>query len=79
MISGFESIARWLVVLGLILIVIGAGIYLAGRIGLPIGRLPGDIRIERGNLTCVIPLATSLLLSLLLTLVVNLLARLLGR
>jgi len=32
--------------------------------------------IERGNLTCAVPIATSILLSLLLTLILNVLARL---
>jgi len=69
------SIARLLVIVGVILIAAGGLIFLAARIGLPLGRLPGDIRIERGSLTCVIALGTSILLSAILTLVLNLLAR----
>jgi hypothetical protein len=60
---------------GLAILLVGGGLYLAGRLSLPLGRLPGDIRIERGNLTCLIPLATSLLLSVVLTVVLNLLVR----
>lgn len=71
--------ARFLVIAGILLIVLGGLVYLVARSGFPLGRLPGDIRIERENLTCVIPLATSLLLSLLLTVVLNLIARLLNR
>ncbi len=66
-------------VLGLTILLVGGGLYLAGRLNLPIGRLPGDIRIERGNLTCLIPLATSLLLSIVLTVVLNLLVRMFKR
>jgi hypothetical protein len=62
-------------VVGLAILLVGGGLYLAGRLSLPLGRLPGDIRIERGNLTCLIPLATSLLLSVVLTVVLNLLVR----
>jgi hypothetical protein len=40
-----------------------------------LGRLPGDISIERGNFRFYAPLATCLLLSLILTLVLNLVAR----
>jgi hypothetical protein len=42
---------------------------------LPGGRLPGDIAISRGPVSCFIPLATSLLLSIILTVLLNLWAR----
>jgi hypothetical protein len=44
--------------------------------GLQLGQLPGDVRIERENMTCAFPLATSIILSVLLTLGLNLLLRL---
>ena len=74
-----ESLARLLVILGLVLIVVGGIIFLFSRIGVPLGRLPGDIRIERGNMTCLIGLGTSLLLSVLLTVIINILLRMLDR
>jgi Protein of unknown function (DUF2905) len=52
-----------LVAVGVILLVVGS---LSGR-GAWIGRLPGDILVQRGNWTFYFPLATSLLLSVLLT------------
>jgi len=52
-----------LVVVGVTLLVVGS---FSGR-GAWIGRLPGDIRIERGNWIFYFPLATSLLLSVLFT------------
>ena len=48
--------------------VIIAGICLLVMLGLPLGRLPGDITLRRGNATFYFPLATSILLSVLLTL-----------
>jgi len=72
------SLARILIIAGLALLLIGGLIYLLARLNLPLGRLPGDIRIERENFTCVFPLASSILLSLVLTLVLNLLIRWLG-
>ena len=48
--------------------VIIAGIGLLVMLGLPLGRLPGDITLRRGNATFYFPLATSILLSVLLTL-----------
>jgi hypothetical protein len=74
-----ESLARLLVILGLILIVVGGILFLFSRIGVPLGRLPGDIRVESGNMTCLIGLGTSLLLSVLLTVIINIVLRMLDR
>jgi hypothetical protein len=73
------GLARILLISGVVLILLGGLVYLAGRVGLPLGRLPGDIRIQGENVTCLIPLATSILLSIVLTLVLNIVARLLNR
>jgi hypothetical protein len=59
--------ARFLIVLGLAILVIGLLWPYLGKLGL--GRLPGDIVIERENWTLCVPVATCLLLSLLLSLV----------
>src|SRR6516225_3137991 len=61
------AMARFLIVLGLAILVIGLLWPYLGKLGL--GRLPGDIVIERENGTIYVPLATCLLLSLLLSLV----------
>jgi len=61
--------AAVLAVVGLVLIVVER------FPGLRIGRLPGDIRIERGNFRFYFPLATSILASIVLTLVLWLLGR----
>ncbi len=74
-----ENLARILVILGLVLIVAGGLFYLAARLNLPLGHLPGDIRIETGNITCFFPLATMILLSILLTVGLNLIIRLLNK
>lgn len=58
---------RTLITLGLVLLV--AGLAWPWLAGLGLGRLPGDIRIERGDFRFYFPLGTSLLISLLLTLV----------
>lgn len=72
-------LARIFVILGLVLIVIGGLIYLFGRIGLPLGRLPGDIRLQGENITCFFPLATMILISVVLTILLNIIVRLLNR
>ena len=70
------TLARWLVLAGLVLAGIGGLIWVFNRLGVPLGRLPGDFRFQSGGFTCFIPLASSILLSLLLTLILNLIARL---
>jgi hypothetical protein len=68
------EIGRWLIGVGILLVVIGLVMMAAGR--LPwLGRLPGDILIERDNLTIFIPLGTMLVVSLILTIIANLIAR----
>ena len=56
---------RLLIVLGLLI----AGVGLLMTMGLPIGRLPGDFTIRRGNFTFYFPLATSIIASIVLTLI----------
>ncbi|HHW51231.1 MAG TPA: DUF2905 domain-containing protein [Pseudoclavibacter sp.] len=70
-----SEIGRWLIGAGVVLIVLGAVFLVLGRIPW-LGRMPGDILIDRDNVTVFIPLGTMLLVSLLLTLIANLLARL---
>jgi hypothetical protein len=59
--------ARTLIVLGLIILLVGLFWPYLSRIGL--GRLPGDIVIERENMTFYFPLMTCLLVSVVLSLV----------
>ncbi len=74
-----ENIARYLVIGGIVLILIGGGVYLAAKVGFPLGRLPGDIRIEGENGSFYFPLASSILVSLVLTIVLNVIFRLLNK
>ncbi len=74
-----STVARWVILAGFVIIILGIGLWLAGRFDLPLGRLPGDIHIERAGFSCFIPLATSIILSLLLTLALNILLRFLNR
>ena len=63
-----------LVVFGLLIALVGVVLMLVGRVPW-LGRLPGDIHIQRGNWTFYFPLATSLLLSVVLTLILWILGR----
>lgn len=73
------TLGKWIIFAGLALAALGGAIWLAGRFGLPLGRLPGDIRIERPGFSLYLPIATSILVSLGLTLLLNVLGRLFKR
>jgi len=64
--------------MGKLLVLIGLAIAGAGllvMLGVPFGRLPGDIVVRRGNFSFYFPLVTSIILSILLTLFFNLFRR----
>lgn len=62
--------AKYIIVVGLIIVSIGVIIYFFGDKLSWIGRLPGDIRIERDNLKIFFPLTTMLIVSILLNLAI---------
>jgi DUF2905 family protein len=64
-------VGRILIVVGIVLVVVG----LLVNIGVPIGRLPGDIAYRRGNFSFYLPLTTSIIASILLTLLLMFLRR----
>jgi len=69
-----NPLGKILIFFGVILILIGGVILLAGRIPW-IGRLPGDIFIQRKNFSFYFPIATSIIISIILTLIFTLLKR----
>lgn len=69
------DLGKWIVLTGAVLLVVGGLIWLMGKVPL-LGRLPGDIRIERGNMSCFFPLTTMIILSVVLTVILNIVLRL---
>ena len=65
--------ARWLIILGVVLI--AAGLLWPWLAKLGLGRLPGDIVIERDNFRAYIPITTSIVISVVLSLILWLLNR----
>jgi uncharacterized protein HemY len=64
--------------MGKLLVLIGlaiAAVGLAIMLGVPLGRLPGDIAVRRGNFSFYFPIVTSIVLSILLTLIFSLFRR----
>ncbi|NMC33759.1 MAG: DUF2905 domain-containing protein [Veillonellaceae bacterium] len=70
--NGFESTGKTLMVFGALLFLAGAAIYFGGKFT-ALGRLPGDIHIERENFSFYFPIVTSIVVSLVLTVILNLL------
>jgi Protein of unknown function (DUF2905) len=73
-VDGLEPLGRGLVVLGIVLAAIGAVLILGPRIPI-LGRLPGDIRIDRDGVTIYLPIATMLVLSVVASVILSLLSR----
>ena len=71
--EGIGGLGRVLMTVGGVIFVLGFVLSLLGRTGL--GRLPGDIVVQRGGFTFCFPIVTSILLSLLLTGILWLLRR----
>lgn len=67
------EIGRWLIVLGLTLVLVGAVLYFFPQLFAWFGHLPGDIRIERDGVYVFVPLTSMLVVSVLLSLFLNLL------
>jgi hypothetical protein len=59
---------------GVLLVVLGAVVMLAGRLGLPLGRLPGDIAYKGKNVSVFFPIGTSILLSVVLSVILYLIS-----
>jgi hypothetical protein len=67
------ALGRTVLIMGAVLVLVGAALIVGEKLGL--GRLPGDIVIERKGFRFAAPIATSILLSLILTLLANLFLR----
>lgn len=74
MTDGIQYIGKFLIIFGAVIVAIGGLLVLSGKIPW-LGRLPGDVIIQKKNFTFYFPLATSILLSLILTFIFWLLRR----
>jgi hypothetical protein len=72
------ALAKMLLLFGLLMVLLGLMLLVAGHFSEKVpwlGRLPGDIHIQRGNWTFYFPLATCLVISIVLTLLFSLFGR----
>ena len=70
-----NALVKLILGLGLALVVIGAVLILAGRMGLPLGRLPGDIVYRGKRTTFYFPLVTCIVISVVLSLILYVISR----
>ncbi len=76
--SDFSDLGKFIALAGAALLILGGLLWLVGKVPL-LGNLPGDIRLQRGNVSCFIPLTTMIVVSVLLSLVLNIVIRLLRK
>jgi O-antigen/teichoic acid export membrane protein len=74
-----QAIGKWMAVAGLVVAAVGGAVWLIAKLGVPIGRLPGDLRVEREGVSVAFPIMTCIIASVVLTIVLNLVLRLLRR
>lgn len=72
-----NSLGKSLIIIGVMISIIGVGLVIFSRFKIPfLGRLPGDIVIQKKNFTFYFPLATSIVVSLVLSLILYIISRL---
>jgi hypothetical protein len=76
--NGLETMGKLLMIIGGAMILLGGLLWVASKVSF-LGHLPGDIRIEKPGFTCIVPLASSILISILLTVLLNIIVRLIDR
>lgn len=70
---GLKKMAKMLIIIGLALIILGLIIFFASilaskfDIKIPLGKLPGDIKIQNGNFSFYFPITTSIIVSIVLS------------
>jgi hypothetical protein len=66
---------KWIIAIGIFIIITGIVVYFFHDKLHWIGRLPGDIRVEKENFRFYFPIATMIVFSLLLTLIIQIIKR----
>lgn len=72
-----QNTGKYIIIAGLILLVLGSVVYFLGDKLHWLGRLPGDIRVEKENFKFFFPITTMILLSGLLNLIIFLVRKIL--
>ena len=70
-----DGMGPLLIRIGLLVAAIGVVFVVTGKLGVPLGRLPGDIAIDRPGFSFYFPITTSILVSVVLSAIFYLLRR----
>jgi len=70
-----DDMARWLMIAGALLLMLGAIMHLAPWLLSWFGKLPGDIRIESERVKVFIPITSMIIVSVVLTIIINIFKR----
>ncbi len=70
-----QVFGKAILVIGLLLVFLGALVMLAARFGMPLGRLPGDFSYRGKNFSFYFPLGTSIAISVLLAVILYVISR----
>jgi len=76
--SNFEPFGKLLILGGAFIVVLGLLLTFWNRIPF-LGKLPGDIFLQKGNFQFFFPIVTSLVISAVFTIIINLIIKLLGK
>ena len=69
--NGIGMICKWILIFGIFLVVVGAVVWLVESLGLPLGRLPGDVRMRGEGWSFSFPIVTCIVISIVLTVLLN--------
>jgi H+/Cl- antiporter ClcA len=70
-----QAVGKYIILFGIILVIVGLILHFAGNSLNWLGKLPGDIRIEKENHRIYIPITSMILVSIILTIIVNLIRK----
>jgi len=70
-----SQIGKTLLLIGIIFVLAGIVLMIAGKFNIPLGRLPGDISYQKKNVTVFAPFGTMLVISIIITLILNIISR----
>ncbi len=70
-----QAVGKYVIFAGIILVILGLILHFAGNSLGWLGRLPGDIRIEKENHRIYIPITSMILISIILTLIINIIRK----
>ena len=70
-----ESLGKVIVVIGVVLVILGLGIWFLGDRFDWFGNLPGDVRIQGENFSCFAPITSMIIVSIVLSIVLSLIVR----